>query len=52
MIGIRAFGMIILFVTLPAICAAGTPHILGGFVLGGKIEDIGDKNKPETAATS
>jgi hypothetical protein len=52
MIGIRAFGMIILFVTLPAICAAGSPHILGGFVMGGKIEDFGDKIKPETAATS
>jgi hypothetical protein len=52
MIGIRAFKMIIIFVMLPAICAAGAPHKLGGFALGGKIEDFGDKIKPETAATS
>ena len=45
---IRSLGMIVLFVMLPAICAAGTPHKLGGFVLGGKIEDFRDKIKPGT----
>jgi hypothetical protein len=33
---------------LPAICAADAPHKLGGFVLGGKIEDFRNKIKPGT----
>jgi hypothetical protein len=33
---------------LPAICAADAPHKLGGFVLGGKIDDFSDKIKQGT----
>ena len=46
MIRISSMGIIILFIMLPAICAADAPHKLGGFVLGGKIEDFRDKIKP------
>lgn len=45
MIKIRLLGMIVFIVVLPAICAAGAPHKLGGFVLGDKIEDFRDKIK-------
>ena len=48
MIRIRSMGLIVLFITLPTICAADGPHKLGGFVLGGKMEDFRDKIKPDT----
>lgn len=48
MIRISSMGIIVLFIILPAICAADAPHNLGGFVLGGKIEDFRDKIKPGT----
>jgi hypothetical protein len=41
-------GIIVLFIILPEICAADAPHNLGGFVLGGKIEDFRDKIKTGT----
>ena len=48
MIRISSMGIIVLFIILPSICAADAPHNLGGFVLGGKIEDFRDKIKPGT----
>ena len=40
---IKSLGIIVFLMMLPAICAADAPHKLGGFVLGGKIEDFRDK---------
>jgi hypothetical protein len=48
MIKIGYAGVIVLFVLLPNFCAADAPHKLGGFVLGGNIEDFKDKINPET----
>lgn len=48
MIGIRFLGIIVLLIILPIICAADAPHELGGFVVGGKIENFRDKVKPGT----
>ncbi|MEJ2731764.1 MAG: hypothetical protein P8185_25180 [Deltaproteobacteria bacterium] len=48
MIRISSMGIIVLLIILPVICAADAPHNLGGFVLGGKIEDFRDKIKPGT----
>jgi hypothetical protein len=48
MIGIRFLGIIVLLIILPTICAADAPHELGGFVVGGKIENFRDKVKPGT----
>ncbi len=48
MIKIRSLGIIVFLAMWPAICAADAPHHLGGFVLGGNIEDFRDKIKPGT----
>ena len=41
-------GIIVFLVILPAVCTADAPHRLGGFFLGGNIEDFRDKIKPGT----
>jgi hypothetical protein len=45
---IKLLGIIVFLMMLPAICAADAPHKLGGFVLGGNIEDFRDKIRPGT----
>jgi len=47
-IKINSLAIIIFLVMLPAICAADAPHKLGGFVLGGKIDNFRDKIRTGT----